>query len=92
MQTHRTIFAIDLPFLDASNCAMVDTQFTAYLAELTESTRIPVDFGAVSYMSSAIGVLCYAMQPDFHHVVVCMQINWLFGISREINFACFPPI
>jgi anti-anti-sigma regulatory factor len=75
MTTHRTIFVVNLPFLDASNCELVDRAFSDYLSHLSEPVRVPVDFGAVRYMSSAIGVICYALQTEFVHTLVCMRLK-----------------
>ncbi len=75
MDTHRTIFVLDTPFLDAWSVEVVDTAFERYLKSAPLRSRVPVDFHSVQYMSSAIGIICMAMTKGFEHVVVCMRMN-----------------
>ncbi|MBI3098882.1 MAG: STAS domain-containing protein [Planctomycetes bacterium] len=73
MKTHRTVFALEIAFLDAHTCAMVDEAFEAFLDKVERPSRILLDFGPVDYISSSIGLFLRATDPKFKHKLVCLR-------------------
>lgn len=71
----RTVIKITVPFLDAANCAEVDEKYEQFLETIKDPSYLPIDFGKVTYISSAIGILLYSMHESFEHTIRFMRVQ-----------------
>lgn len=74
LPVHKIVLKIEADYLDTSNVVEIDKGYERYLAQIQHPSRLPIDFGRVTYISDVFGILIYSMNRPFYHQLLLMNL------------------